>query len=147
MVDHTVAQAVLAALAPAEIEALSQAHRARQKADRELRSAAEQQVERKRYQTALAERQYNKVDPDNRLVASELERRWEAALIELKMAEEALARRREQPSAAPAVIGKILTDKIVALSGRLPDLWHAPTTSDAQRKALLRCLIDKVVLE
>ena len=147
MVDHTVAQAVLAALAPAEIEALSQAHRARQKADRELRSAAEQQVERKRYQAALAERQYNKVDPDNRLVASELERRWEAALIELKMAEEALARRREQPSAAPAVIGKILTDKIVALSGRLPDLWHAPTTSDAQRKALLRCLIDKVILE
>ena len=112
-----------------------------------LRSAAEQQVERKRYQAALAERQYNKVDPDNRLVASELERRWEAALIELKMAEEALARRREQPSAAPAVIGKILTDKIVALSGRLPDLWHGPTTSDAQRKALLRCLIDKVVLE
>ena len=147
VVDNTVAQAFLAALAPAEIEALSQAHRARQKADRELRSAAEQQVERKRYQAALAERQYNKVDPDNRLVASELERRWEAALIELKMAEEALARRREQPSAAPAVIGKILTDKIVALSGRLPDLWHAPTTSDAQRKALLRCLIDKVVLE
>src|SRR3954467_188532 len=147
VVDHAVAQAFLAALAPAEIEALSQAHRARQKADRELRSAAEQQVERKRYQAALAERQYNKVDPDNRLVASELERRWEAALIELKMAEEALARRREQPSAAPAVIGKILTDKIVALSGRLPDLWHAQTTSDAQRKALLRCLIDKVVLE
>jgi len=147
VVDNTVAQAFLAALAPAEIEALSQAHRARQKADRELRSAAEQQVERKRYQAALAERQYNKVDPDNRLVAGELERRWEAALIELKMAEEALARRREQPSAAPAVIGKILTDKIVALSGRLPDLWHAPTTSDAQRKALLRCLIDKVVLE
>src|SRR5215203_807034 len=147
VVDNTVAQAFLAALAPAEIEALSQAHRARQKADRELRSAAEQQVERKRYQAALAERQYNKVDPDNRLVASELERRWEAALIELKMAEEALARRREQPSAAPAVIGKILTDKIVALSGRLPDLWHAPTTSDAQRQALLRCLIDKVVLE
>src|SRR5918993_5334602 len=147
VVDNTVAQAFLAALAPAEIEALSQAHRARQQADRELRSAAEQQVERKRYQAALAERQYNKVDPDNRLVASELERRWEAALIELKMAEEALARRREQPSAAPAVIGKILTDKIVALSGRLPDLWHAPTTSDAQRKALLRCLIDKVVLE
>ncbi|MDP4026480.1 recombinase family protein [Methylobacterium sp. NEAU 140] len=144
-VDRGVAQAFLAALAPAEIEALSQAHRARQQTERALRTAAEQQVERKRYQAALAQRQYDKVDPDNRLVASELERRWEAALIALRTAEEALARQRDQASAMP--IGGRLDGNIVALSGRLSQLWHAPTTRDAQRKALLRCLVDKVVLD
>ena len=43
-----------------------------------------QQVERLRYQALLAERQYNRVDPDNRLIAAELERRWETALRELR---------------------------------------------------------------
>ena len=50
-----------------------------QQADKAMRSGAEQQLERRRYQAALAERQFNRVDPDNRLVAVELERRWEAA--------------------------------------------------------------------
>ena len=57
-------------------------------ADEALRRAEAQQVERLRYQAALAERQFNQVDPDNRLVAAELERRWEAALRELRQAED-----------------------------------------------------------
>ena len=52
--------------------------------------------------TRVAERQYNKVDPDNRLVAAELERRWEAALIELQAADDALATRRAGPAEASA---------------------------------------------
>jgi len=99
-IDRAVGQAFLAALAPAEVDALSRAHRARREAEGALRRAAEQQVERRRYQAALAERQYNKVDPDNRLVAGELERRWEAALVDLRAAEEASragARRRSRP--------------------------------------------------
>ena len=52
----------------------------------------DRQLERKRYAAALAERQFNKVDPDNRLVAAELERRWEAALNEVRAAEEALSK-------------------------------------------------------
>ena len=63
-----------------------------------LRSSAERQIERKRYAAALAERQFNRVDPDNRLVASELERRWEAALIEVRQAE----RRRSPSSQRPS---------------------------------------------
>ena len=55
-----------------------------------MRHVEEQQMERLRYQSKLAERQFNRVDPDNRLVASELERRWEAALVELRRAEGAL---------------------------------------------------------
>lgn len=145
-IDKAVADAFLTALAPAEINALSRANRARREADKTMRAAAEQQVERKRYQAALAERQYNKVDPDNRLVAGELERRWEAALTEMKAAEEALVRQDASPEPLVA-IGRSLNDKVVTLAGQLPALWADPATSDAKRKALLRCLVDKVVLE
>ena len=147
-VDEAVAAAFLTALAPAELDALSKARRAQVQVDTALRTSTELQVERKRYAAALAERQFNRVDPDNRLVAAELERRWEAALIELREAEEALLR---QASPGPVVaqlgIGKALYGKVVSLAGRLPQIWIDPDTSDAQRKALLRCLIDKVVLD
>ena len=90
-VDTVVAEAFLTALAPGELDALSRARQAQQQVDTALRTSAERQLERKRYDAALAERQFNRVDPDNRLVAAELERRWEAALNELRAAEEALA--------------------------------------------------------
>lgn len=146
-IDEAVSKAFLTALAPAEIDALSRAHRTRQQADKILRSAATQQLERKRYLAALAERQFQRVDPDNRLVASELERRWEAALLDVKAAEESLARQIPLIAAAPIAIGKEISDKVVALAGRLPELWRAPATRDVHRKALLRCLVDKVVLD
>ena len=89
-IDKAVADAFLTALAPAELDALSRARRAQLQVDAALRASAERQLERKRYTAALAERQFNRVDPDNRLVAAELERRWEAALTEVRAAEEAL---------------------------------------------------------
>lgn len=73
-IDMQVAGAFLDAVAPAEIDALSRARKAQRQADEALRHAQEQQVQRLRYQ-ALAERQFNRVDLDNRLVDSELERR------------------------------------------------------------------------
>lgn len=146
-VDAAVAEAFLTALAPAELDALSRAGRAQHQLDTALRTSAEHQLERKRYAAALAERQFNRVDPDNRLVAGELERRWEAALIEVRTAEEALARQSAHHSLPQRVIGKDLGDKVIALAGRLPQIWADPTTTDAQRKALLRCLVDKVALD
>ena len=146
-VDAAVADAFLTALAPAELDALSRACRAQNQVDAALRSGAERQLERKRYAAALAERQFNRVDPDNRLVASELERRWEAALSEARQAEETLAQLSAPKPVSQRMIGKPLGDKIVVLAGRLPQIWADPATTDAQRKALLRCLIDKVVLD
>lgn len=146
-IDAAVAEAFLTALAPAELDALSRARRAQQELDTALRTSAERQLERKRYAAALAERQFNKVDPDNRLVAAELERRWEAALAEARAAEEALARQASPQSIAHIGIGKALHGKVVSLAGRLPQIWADPATTDAQRKALLRCLVEKVVLD
>lgn len=146
-IDAAVAQAFLTALAPAELDALSRARRAQQQVDKAMRSGAERQLERKRYEAALAERQFHRVDPDNRLVAAELERRWEAALNEVRVAEEAVARQSTPQSIAQMTIGKALNDKVVRLSGRLPEIWADQRTTDAQRKALLRCLVDKVILD
>ena len=145
-IDAAVGRAFLAAVAPAELDALSRAHRVRRKAEEAAQAAAQQQVERKRYQAALAERQYNKVDPDNRLVAAELERRWESALVELREAEAALTRP-EEPSAPPMGLERELRSKVVSLAGRLPALWDDPATGDARRKALLRCLVEKAVID
>jgi Recombinase/Recombinase zinc beta ribbon domain/Resolvase, N terminal domain len=146
-VDAVVADAFLMALAPAELDALSKARRAQQQVDAALRTSAEQQLARKRYAASLAERQFNKVDPDNRLVAAELERRWEVALSEVRAAEEALAQQSSPQAIGQMGIGKVMHGKVVSLAGRLPDIWTDPATTDAQRKALLRCLVDKVVLD
>ncbi len=147
-IDARVAAAFLEAVAPAEIAAWARARKAQRRADEASRRAEEQQVERLRYRAALAERQFDRVDPDNRLVAAELERRWEAALGELRRAEEALARRPPvaEADAAPEPLDPRLRARVIALGGRLPELWADPAVGRGQKKALLRCLIDKVVL-
>ena len=146
-IDTAVADAFLAALAPAELDALSKARRTQQQVDTALRVGAERELERKRYAASLAERQFNKVDPDNRLVAAELERRWEAALNDVRAAEEALSKQVAPQTIAHMGMGKALHSKVVSLTGRLPQIWSDPATTDAQRKSLLRCLINKVVLD
>jgi DNA invertase Pin-like site-specific DNA recombinase len=146
-IDVAVADAFLVALAPAELDALSKARQAQQQVNTALQSSIERQIERKRYAAALAERQFHRVDPDNRLVAGELERRWEVALNELRKAEATLAQQSLPQAVSQIGMGKALHSKVVSLAGRLPHIWTNPVTTDAQRKALLRCLIDKVVLD
>jgi DNA invertase Pin-like site-specific DNA recombinase len=146
-IDVAVADAFLVALAPAELDALSKARQAQQQVNTALQSSIERQIERKRYAAALAERQFHRVDPDNRLVAGELERRWEVALNELREAEATLAQQSLPQVVSQIGMGKVFHGKVVSLAGRLPHIWTNPVTTDAQRKALLRCLIDKVVLD
>jgi DNA invertase Pin-like site-specific DNA recombinase len=143
-IDDEVVDWFFEALSVAEIDA---AAAALQSTDNELAqvvAAHEQQVERLRYQTQLAERQFLKSDPENRLVTGELERRWETSLRDLKSAEEELDRhRRDTPSyMIPADLLEMLRD----VGSRLPELWNAKLFRGAQKKALLRSLIDKVVI-
>lgn len=144
-IDEQVAAAFLEAVAPAELEAWEQAQAARRQAAAALDRSEAQQVERLRYQALLAERQFNRVDPDNRLVAAELERRWEQALREVRHAEEALAKRRAAPLDPPSLTAEE-RHEFIAFAPRLSELWRRPDLTPAYRKSLLRCLIDKVVL-
>jgi hypothetical protein len=84
-------------------------------------------------------------DPDHRLVAAELERRWEHALRELQQAEEAGASQQQEAPPGPALDPQ-LRAALSNLGQRLPALWDSGFLSRAQKKALLRCLIDKVVI-
>ena len=117
----------------------------RQQAER-LDAAHRQQLERLRYEAALCERQFRRVDPDNRLVTAELERRWEAALRELTTAEAAYAQRARSPPERRSPLAPELRAAFLDIGRTLPDLWQTEVLSQAQRKALLRCLIDKVVV-
>jgi hypothetical protein len=106
--------------------------------------AHRQQLQRLRYQATLAQRQFDRVDPDNRLVTAELERRWENALRELKQAEEAyLTKKKPSPRID---LPPELKVTFKAIGQKLPEIWHTPMVSTATKKALLRCLIDKVVI-
>ena len=127
-IDAQVAAAFLEAVAPAEIDALSKARKTHLQSERALRHAEEQQIERLRYQAALAERQFNRADPDNRLVTGELERRWEAGLLDLRQAEKALAQRTRSKAHEPVGVPHDLRAKVIALGNRLPALWENPAT-------------------
>lgn len=144
-VDAQVVAAFFEALSPAELDAYAQAVAAQKESDEKINQAQRQQIERLRYEAALAGRQFNRVDPDNRLVAAELERRWEEALRALKQAEEAYARQQQEQERAPALPAE-LQEAFSAIGQRLPDLWQSDVLSRENKKALLRCLIDKVVV-
>ena len=89
----TIVQAFFQALSPVELDVYSRAVAAQQQATSQVSHAHHQHLERLRYEAALAERQFLRVDPDNRLVAAALEKRWNEALAELKRVEEAEAQR------------------------------------------------------
>jgi hypothetical protein len=109
--------------------------------DRRARAnrALELRVERARYDAVRAERAFHACDPETRLVARSLEDRWEQKPRELKDAEAELA---ERSIAAP----EPSREQIEALARDLPALWAASTTSDRDRKRLLRSLIADVTL-
>lgn len=143
-IDKHVVQSFFEALSPLELDAYTAAVSAKQQSKNLIQAAQRQQLERLRYQVALAERQYNQVDPDNRLVAAELERRWEEALREFKRAE--ASSMIQVPSQFPAQLSSELTAAFMDIGKKLPELWQTEALTRTQKKALLRCLIDKVVL-
>lgn len=146
-VDEQVVQAFFQALSPIELDAYDQSLQAQRETAQKIGQAQEQQLKRLRYETTLAQRQYDQVDPDNRLVAAELERRWEAALVALKQAEESIAIQ-QQSTPTPACLPVELKAAFTAIGQKLPQIWNqTDVLSTPHKKALLRCLIDKIVLQ
>jgi len=140
-IDAAAAEAFLAALAPAALDACLQAARQLEDGHDAALAQHRRQVEQARYNAAKAERRYRAVDPDNRLVARGLETEWEQALRELADAEAELARRQ---TARPKTLSPQEKQAILALGSDLSAVWDAPTTTDKDRKQLLRALLDEV---
>jgi DNA invertase Pin-like site-specific DNA recombinase len=143
-IDQAVAAALLAALTPAGVKAAVQAAEALEHDHDAALKQWRLQLERAQYQADRAERRYRQVEPEHRLVARGLERDWENALGELAKAEAGLALREQQ---RPRTLTNEEREQLLALGTDLGRVWSAPTTSDRDRKQLLRCLIEEVTLD
>src|SRR4029450_10381046 len=140
-IDTAVASTFLAALQPSALQAcLAAAQQLEDGHDAALTQWG-RQVEQARYQAVTAEQRYRAVDPDNRLVARGLETEWNTALQQLADAENELARRE---SARPTTLTPQEKQNILALGNDLGEVWSATTTTDKDRKRLLRSLLDEV---
>ncbi len=144
-VDEKIVEAVFQALSPVELDVYAAAVATQQATAQNVTHAHHQHLERLRSEATLAGRQFNHVDPDNRLVAAELEKRWEGALADLKQAEETEATRIISPPSLLALNSELQT-AFRAIGQHLPALWQQGLISQRHKKALLRALIDKVVV-
>jgi hypothetical protein len=140
-VDAHVTGMLLAAVAPAALEvsltAAGQAEAQREQVDRIWR----QRLERAGYQAERARRQYQLAEPENRLVVRQLERDREAALAGRQRLGEEYDR---FAAARPRTLTAAEREQIRALAADLPAVWDAPTATNADRKQLIRHLIEQV---
>jgi len=143
LLERGVEELILEALQPIGMEAMIEAAAGHARACEAERTHWQQRVERARYEVDLARRQYDALDPANRLVGRELERRFEKALQELQETE-------SNAKAKIDALDRPLTAEERQTLSRyaedLPRLWHAPTTRAQERKRIVRCLIETVIV-
>jgi hypothetical protein len=143
-VDAAVVQAFLEAVSPIGVEVAVAVLAQIEQQLQELRHQWELQLEQARYQARLAQRKYDAVDPDNRLVAAELERRWNAQLVRVAELEQAYAKAEQEANFTLTPEERAATQ---TLAQDLAALWQAETTTSAERKQLLRLAIESVQLD
>jgi DNA invertase Pin-like site-specific DNA recombinase len=142
--DHLVSQQVLAALEPAALQLSLQAQADVEQERQRLEQHWQQRLKRARYEAELAERRYQAADPANRLVAATLEKRWEEALHQERQLQEDYDR---FARASPVRLSDGERARIEALAADIPALWQASGTTNADRKQMIRCLIERVVVQ
>jgi DNA invertase Pin-like site-specific DNA recombinase/predicted DNA-binding transcriptional regulator AlpA len=143
VIEQAVAEAFLQAITPAAIEATRlSVEQLRANHDAAL-AQWHLEVERTRYEAEKAERRYRMVEPENRLVARGLEAEWENRLRDVAGAEMELRRREQQ---RPSTISPAQLQAIQSLGSDIRQVWDAATTTDRDRKELLRTLLEEVVL-
>lgn len=143
-IDAEVERLLLAALAPDKLTLALAALEQVEAADAALRKQWELRRERARYEAERARRQYDAVEPENRLVARSLERLWEEKLRATEQVEQDYQTWARQHQ---VVLSADDRREILALGEDLPRLWHATTTTPADRKQILRLLVDSVILD
>ncbi|HEY6371324.1 MAG TPA: recombinase family protein, partial [Candidatus Sulfotelmatobacter sp.] len=142
-IEQAVANAFLEAITPAAIEATRLSVEQLQSNHDAALSQWRLEVERARYEAERVERRYRAVEPENRLVARGLETEWENRLRDLASAEMELRRREQQ---RPSTISPEQLQAIERLGSDIYQVWNATTTTDRDRKELLRTLLEEVVL-
>ena len=143
VLDELVSALVLGLLEPASLDLSLSAGEVVQRERARQTQHRQQCRERARYEAERAARQYHAVEPENRLVARELERQWEQALLAQRRTEEDYDR---FVAAQPPNLTSDEQEAIRSFASDLPGLWRAETTTAADRKVIVRDLIDKVVV-
>jgi len=141
--DELILRQVLRVLEPASLELSLQAAQDTRRERERLHQHWRQRLERARYESDRADRQYHAVEPENRLVARQLERRWEESLHKQRAEEEAYDRFLQEQ---PPELTVAECESIRALAADIPALLESPTTSAADRQAIVRHLVEKVVV-
>ncbi len=142
-VDRAVAAQIVDAVSEHAIEAAIQAADQSVKADNEVRQALCRELEEARYEASLAARRYEVVDPTKRLVARELETRWNTALERVLHLEERIARH----DSAAALRPQVDRAALMALARDLPTTWNAPGTDARTKQRITHILIREVVID
>jgi DNA invertase Pin-like site-specific DNA recombinase len=142
--DAFVSQQVLAALEPAALELSLSATERLEQERAALDRLWQQRRERAAYEVERAARQYQAVEPEHRLVARTLERTWEEKLLAQQQLEEEYHRFLHQK---PRLLSEAEREAIRRLATDIPAIWGAPTTTDADRKEILRQVIERVIVD
>lgn len=144
-VDRAVGNEVVARLQPLGIEAALAAQEERGRADADKRRQLELSLEQARYEATRARRQYDAVDPDNRLVAGELEARWNARLETVADLESEI---RELAAAEPATtLSAADREQLMTLGADLERVWRSPNATPETKKKIVRTLIDEITVK
>jgi excisionase family DNA binding protein len=139
-VDAAVARELLRAVEPMAIEAAFEAERMHRKRQEDQRHVLALEMQQARYEAGLAERRYAACDPDNRLIAAQLEKNWETALRRVRDLEA------RQPAERPSDV-RVEPDAFSNLADNLSAAWNAPDVTMRARQQLLRTLIADIIVD
>ena len=142
-IDRDVGVEVIERLQPLGVEAAIAAMEARGRDSEDKRRQVELALEQARYEAARARRQHDAVDPDNRLVAGELEKRWNERLAEVRAIEAELDALTASPSVASSPADR---ERLMVLGADLDRAWNSPGVTAATKKRILRTLIEEIVV-
>src|SRR4029077_7778092 len=138
--DETIAVEMLRAVTPMAIEAAEEAERMLRDEDQERRRIAEREFQQAQYDASLAKRRYAACDPDNRLIAAQLEKAWETSLERVELCRDRLTP--EEISDADDV-----RPDFTRLADDLSAAWKAPRTTMRTRQRLVRALITEIIVD
>ena len=142
-VDAAVGAQIMRVVQPAAIEAATIAYRNEMQKQDEVLGAFERELEAARYTAQRAQRQYDAADPENRLVADELERRWNQALEHVREVEARIAQHHIGLAQVPAATA----EEFSALADQLEEIWEHPETDMRLKKRIVRSLIHEIVVD
>jgi DNA invertase Pin-like site-specific DNA recombinase len=144
LLDAEVEKLVLSALEPDQITIALAAHEKQEQETTTLARQWELRIERIRYETDRVRRQYDQVEPENRLVARSLERAWEDKLHQLEKVEREFAAWQHQQMTSKQSFDK---RELMALAENFPSLWRSTTTTNKDKKEIIRLLVSHVIVE